>query len=110
MEAEPAGAGHPVRTLVMIEQRLHRTKRLAAIVGAIERGGIGAREYDIGADERRGLERPHRVQRETAALWKFHVAIFRFVPARAEIIRPTHKLAPNDTHVDGPAAQHSLSS
>src|SRR5580692_1077919 len=108
MQAETAGAGHPERTLVMVEQGLDGTKGLAAIVGAIERGGIGAREYDIAADERRGLERPHRIQRESGASRKFHVAVFGLMPARAEIIRPAHERAPMHAHVAHKDARRSL--
>src|SRR5260370_4587211 len=94
MKTKPAESRHPVWTPRMIQQRLDRMKRLAAIVGAIERGGIGAGEYHVGADQWRGFERPNRIQREPATSRKFQVAIGRLIPARAEIIRPTDNRAP----------------
>src|SRR5260370_16608816 len=104
MKTKPAESRHPVWTLRMIQQRLDRMKRLAAIVGAIERGGIGAGEYHVGADQWRGFERPNRIQREPATSRKFQVAIGRLIPAPAAIIPPTDHPPPPLP----PAAPHHL--
>src|SRR5260370_484365 len=45
MQTEPAESWHPEWTLGMIEQRLDRMERLAAIIGTKQRGRIGSREY-----------------------------------------------------------------
>ena len=94
MQTEPAEAGHPERALGVIQQRLVGLKRLAAIIGAIERGRIGSRENHLGAEERRGLERPDRIERKPAAHGKLHIALGRLIPARAEIVGPAHSRAP----------------
>src|SRR4029077_17982496 len=94
MQTESAESRHPVGPLGMVEQRVHWAKRLAAIVGAVERGGIDAREYHVATDQRGGLERPNRIQGESAAGRKLYVAIGGLGPTRAEIIRPTNKRAP----------------
>src|SRR5690242_13613155 len=74
MQTEPAESRHPVGTLRMVEQRVHWVKCLAAIVGAVERGGIDAGEHYVATDQRRGLERPNRIQGESAAGRKLYVA------------------------------------
>jgi hypothetical protein len=45
MQAESAESWHPEWTLGMIEQRLDRMKRLAAIIGTEWGGWIGSGQY-----------------------------------------------------------------
>src|SRR5512137_1704543 len=78
----------------MGEQRFVQAKRLAAIIRTKQRRGIDARQHDLGPERGRGLERPDRIERDTAALGKLDIALGGLVPARAEIVGPAHYRAP----------------